>query len=153
MEFQRINRSSPEKVFISVYNSYSTAAITNGQAVQWDIVTDKDGVGVSIPTARATGQGLTTAGIVASSSIAAGDYGLLQVYGYHSATRVRTVTSGGVVAVPGMPLAMNAAGAVFCLESFATHFTGSHIWPCAFMLSTLTNQWTTVAKAVFVKAL
>lgn len=153
MLLQRVNRSDPEKVFIVVYNSYSTAAITNGQAVQWDFTTDCDGVGVTIPTARATNQGLATAGIVAASSIAAGDYGLLQVYGYHSATRVRTVTSGGVVAAKGMPLAMNAAGAAFCLETFATHFTGIHIWPCAFMLSALTNQWTTVAKAVFIKAL
>lgn len=153
MLFQRINRTSPEKIFIAVYNSYSTAAITNGQAVQWDFTTDADGVGVTRPTARATNQGFATAGIVASSSIAAGDYGLAQVYGYHSATRVRGVTSGGVVATPGMPLAINAAGSVFCLETFATHFTGIHIWPCAFMLSTLTNQWTTVAKAVFVKAL
>lgn len=152
MLFQRIGLG-PEKVFVVVYNSYSTAAITNGQAVQYDFTTDKDGVGVSIPTARATNQGFATAGIVASSSIASGSYGLCQVYGYHAATRVRTVTSGGVVAVPGMPLAINAAGAVFCLESFATHFTGVHVWPCAFMLSTLTNQWTTVAKIVFVKAL
>lgn len=153
MLFQRVNRTDAEKVFIAVYNSYGTAAITNGQAVQWDFTTDADGVGVTIPTARATNQGFATAGIVASASIAAGDYGLLQVYGRHSATRVRGVSSGGVVATPGMPLAMNAAGAVFCLETFATHFTGIHIWPCAFMLSTLTNQWTTVAKNVFVKAL
>lgn len=153
MLIQRINRSDPEKVFIVVKNSYSTAAITNGQAVTWDFVTDQDGVGVTMPLARATNQGFGVAGIVATASIAAGDYGLIQTYGYHSATRVRTVTSGGVVATPGMPLALNAAGSVFCLETFATHFTGIHIWPCAFMLSTLTNQWTTVAKAVFIKAL
>lgn len=153
MLFQRINRSSPEKVFVVAYNSYSTAAITNGQAVQWDFTTDQDGVGVTMPTARATNQGFATAGIVATSSIASGDYGLIQVYGTHTATRVRGVTSGGVVAVAGMPLAINAAGSVFCLETFATHFTGIHIWPCAFMLSTLTNQWTTVAKKVFIKAL
>lgn len=153
MLWQRINRSNPEKVFVVVFNSYSTAAITNGQAVQWDFNTDCDGVGVTIPTARATNQGFATAGIVAAASITSGDYGLIQVYGFHSATRVRTVTGGGVVAGKGMPLAMNAAGAVFCLETFATHFTGSHIWPCAFMLSALTNQFTTVAKAVFIKAL
>jgi len=151
--FQRVNRTDPEKVFIIGYNSWSTDAITNGQAVQYDFTTDADGVGVTRPTARATNQGFATAGIVASASIAAGDYGLIQVYGAHSATRVRGVTSGGVVATPGMPLAVNAAGSVYCLETFATHFTGIHIWPCAFMLSTLTNQWTTVAKNVFVKAL
>ena len=36
MNFQRINRSSPEKVFVVAYNSYGTAAITNGQGVNWD---------------------------------------------------------------------------------------------------------------------
>ena len=36
MLFQRINRSNPEKVFIVAYNSYSTAAITVGQGVNWD---------------------------------------------------------------------------------------------------------------------
>ena len=153
MIFQRINRTDAEKVFVIGYNSYATAAITNGQVVNWDFITDADGVGVTMPLARATNQGFATAGIVASASIAAGDYGLIQVYGRHTATRVRGVTSGGVVATPGMPLAANAAGSVFCLETFATHFTGVHIWPCAFMLSTLTNQWTTVAKNVFVKAL
>ena len=153
MLFQRINRSNPEKVFIVAYNSYSTGAITNGQAVNWDFVTDKDGVGVTIPLARATNQGFGIAGVVGSASISAGDYGLVQVYGYHAATRVRTVTGGGVVANPGVPLAANVAGSVFCLETFATHFTGSHIWPCAFMLSTLTNQFTTVAKIVFIKAM
>ena len=36
MLFQRINRSSAEKIFVVAYNSYSTAAITNGQFVNWD---------------------------------------------------------------------------------------------------------------------
>ena len=38
MLWQRINRSSPEKVFVVAYNSYSTAAITNGQGVNWDLL-------------------------------------------------------------------------------------------------------------------
>src|SRR5262245_44989328 len=94
MLFQRINRTSPEKVFVVAFNSYSTAAITNGQAVNWDFITDSDGVGVTIPLARATNAGVAAAGIVASASIASGDYGLIQVYGFHSAVRVRTVTLG-----------------------------------------------------------
>ena len=36
MLLQRINRSDPEKIFIVVKNSYSTASLTNGQAVIWD---------------------------------------------------------------------------------------------------------------------
>ena len=42
--FQRINRTDPEKIFIIAYNSYATAAITNGQAVAWDYAADADGV-------------------------------------------------------------------------------------------------------------
>ena len=85
MLFQRVNRTDPEKIFIVVYNSYSTAALSNGQAVQWDFGTDIDGVGVTRPTARATNRGYATAGIVAES-IAKNSYGLLQVYGYLTLT-------------------------------------------------------------------
>lgn len=152
MLFQRINRSSPEKIFVVALNSYSTAAITNGQGVNWDFITDCDGVSVTIPLARATNQGHAAAGVVASASIAAGEYGLIQVYGYHSAIRVRSVTIGIPAIAKGTPLAMNAAGSVFCLESFATHFTGIHIWPMGFALAAQAS-WTTRAIAGFVKAL
>ena len=93
MIFQRINRSDPEKVFISVKNSYSTAAITVGQAVCFDYVADADGVGVTRPATALLG---LVAGIVESSSIASDDYGLVQVYG-HNANAL--VTGGADVAV------------------------------------------------------
>ena len=152
MLFQRINRSDPEKVFVGVYNSYSTAAITNGQAVNWDFITDVDGVGVTIPLARATNAGVAAAGVVATASIASGDYGLAQVYGYHSATRVRTVTGGTPAIAKGRPLVMNVAGSVFCLESVATASTVILTFPCAFALAA-NSSWTTLAKAVFIKAM
>lgn len=152
MLFQRVNRSSPEKVFISAYNSYSTAAITNGQAVNHDFITDSDGVGVTIPLARATNAGTAAAGIVASASIASGDYGLIQVYGYHSAVRVRSLTIGIPAIAKGRPLVMNAAGSVFCLESVSTASTTILTFPCAFALAA-NASWTTLAKAAFVKCL
>lgn len=151
MMFPRINRSNPEKVFISVYNSYSTAALSNGQAVIWDFATDADGVGVTRPTARASNAGMAAAGI-AAESIAAGDYGLLQVYGYHSATRVRTVTAGTPAIVPGRPLVINAAGSVFCLESVSTASNTILTFPIGFSLGS-TAGWTTIAKPVFIRAL
>lgn len=151
MLFQRINRSSPEKIFISVYNSYSTASLTNGQGVIWDFATDADGVGVTRPTARATNAGVAAAGVVAET-IAAGDYGLVQVYGYHSATRVRTVTGGTPAIVPGRPLVINVAGSVFCLESVATASTAILTYPMGFSLGS-TAGFTTIAKPVFIKAL
>jgi hypothetical protein len=151
--FQRINQATAEKVFILAYNSYGTAALTNGQAVAWDYVTDADGLGVTMPPARAVSAGLAAAGIVASASIKAGEYGLIQVYGYHSAVRVRQDTASAAANVAtGRPLAMAAAGSVFCLEPIAT--SSNHIveWPCAFALAAQAS-WTTKAVAAFIKAL
>ncbi len=151
MLFQRINRSDPERVFVSVYNSYSTAAMSNGQGVIWDFATDADGLGVTRPTARATNAGFAAAGVIAEA-IAAGAYGLMQVYGYHSAVRVRTVTGGTPAIVPGRPLAINVAGSVFCLESVSTASKQIVSYPMGFSLGS-TAGFTTIAKPVFIKAL
>ena len=80
MEFQRVNRTDPERIFVVVRNSWSTAALTNGQWCSWDIITDKDGVGVTKPIGinRATVAGC------AVETINSGDYGLIQVWGYKS---------------------------------------------------------------------
>lgn len=152
MLFQRVNRTSPEKVFVVAFNSYSTAAITVGQWVNWDFITDADGVGVTIPLARATNAGVAAAGCVASASIASGDYGLIQVYGFHSSARVRTVTLGTPAIAKGRPLVMNVAGSVFCAESVSTASITILTFPCAFSLAA-NSSFTTLAKAVFVKAL
>lgn len=150
--FQRINRSSPEKIFVVVYNSFATAAITVGQGVIWDFAGDADGVGVTRPTARATNAGFAAAGVVAETSIAPGGYGLIQVYGYHSAVRVRAMTAGTVAVAPGRPLVLNAAGSLFCLESVSTASKQIVSYPMGFALGSTTG-WTTIAKAAFIKAL
>lgn len=151
MLFARINRSDPEKIFLVAKNSYSTASLTNGQAVMWDFPTDADGVAVTRPTARATNAGTAVAG-VAAETIAAGDYGLIQAYGYHSAVRVRTVTGGSPAVAAGRPLALNVAGSVFCLESFATGSTSVLVYPCGFAYAS-SAVFTTAAIAVHIKAL
>jgi hypothetical protein len=151
MMFGRVNRTGPEKVFISVYNSYSTASLTNGQGVIWDFATDADGVGVTRPTARATNAGMAAAGVVAET-IASGDYGLLQIYGYHSAVRMRTVTGGSPAIVAGRPLVINVAGSVFCLESVSTASTAVLTFPIGFSLGA-TSGFTTAARAAFLRAM
>lgn len=148
---QRVNRSDPEKVFIAVYNTYSTAAMANGQAVAWDYQTDADGLGVTRPSARATSAGMAGAGIIAEA-VPAGSYGLMQVYGYHSAVRMRTVTGGSPAIVAGRPLVINVAGSVFCLESVSTASTTVLTFPMGFSLGA-TSGFTTAAKAAFIKAL
>jgi len=151
MLFQRINRSDPEKIFLVVKNSYSTAALSNGQAVEWDYTTDKDGVGVTIPSARAVNQGLAFAGIV-TEPIAAGAYGLIQIYGYHGATRVHAKSSTAPGVHVGRPLALNAAGGEFCLESIATGSTMIQVVPQAISFGS-NVVWTTSTIAVFIKAM
>ena len=152
MQWQRINYDSPEKAFATVTNSYSTASLTNGQAVQWDHQTDADGVGVTRPTARATAAGLDIAG-VAVETIVAGNPGRIQTYGYHSAVRVRQDTASAAQNVAaGVPLALNAAGSVFCLEPIATASISVLVYPCGFALAAQAS-WTTKAVAVFLKCL
>lgn len=97
MQFQRVNRSDPEKVFIVARNSSSTSAMTVGQVHSWDYTTDADGVGMTFPT---TALLKLPAGIIETASIASGDYGLVQVYGHNANALVDGTTGIGV----GVPL-------------------------------------------------
>lgn len=150
MQLQRINRDGPEKIHIVVKNSYSTAALSNGQAVMWDLA-DADGIGVTRPTARATNAGVAFAGVVVQD-IAVGAYGKILIYGWHSAVRVRTVTGGSPAIAAGRPLALPVAGSVFCLESMSTASTVISVFPCAFALAA-NASFTTLAKAAFIKGM
>jgi hypothetical protein len=162
MIFQRINRTNPEKIFLVAYNSYATASLTNGQAVCWDYATDANGVSVTMPPAIAVNGGFAFAGIV-SETIAAGAYGLIQVYGYHSAIRARassTSGSGATKAIAkGTPLRMSQqsstaslAATAFCLEACQTKSTTILLQPGAFAFAA-NALWTTAAIAGFIKAL
>ena len=160
---RRIGASGAERIFMIMYNSYSTASLTNGQAVQIDYATDANGVSVTKPAAgnKAGGKhaGFAFAGI-AAETIAAGAYGLIQVYGYHSAVRARTTTGGlhsGTPAVAaGVPLTLKST--VFCLESYdlSNYYTSTvtiQMWaPCALSLGA-TAGFTTAAIAAFIKAM
>lgn len=150
--FQRISRTSPEKIFVVVKNNFSTAALTIGQAVQWDFAGAADGVSVTRPSARATNGGFAACGVVADQSIAIAGFGLVQVFGIHSSARMRTVTAGSPNIAPGRPLALASAGSVFCMESMSTAAAAIKIFPMAFSLATTTG-FTTNARAAFIKAL
>lgn len=102
MLFKRISRTDPERVFIVCSNGYTTASLTNGQPVQWDM-TDANGVSVTKP-GTAFKRMAAFAGIVAET-IVAGSYGLLQVYGYHSAVIVDSSTTADIYT--GCPLFMS----------------------------------------------
>ncbi len=77
---QVTNGTDPERVFLSVTNSYSTSALVDGDWVGWDIVTDKTTAAVT----KATGAIRSAVAGVAAESIAAGAVGLIQIWGYKS---------------------------------------------------------------------
>lgn len=156
MILTRVNRTNPERIFIVAYNSYSAASLTNGQCVRWDYTTDVDGVGVERCTAAS--DGFPAAGVVAET-IAAGAYGLIQVYGYHSAVRVRSMTATGHVyhesrlaVAAGTSLAYDITADVFCAEGIGVAETGQIVKPFAFALAAQIN-FTTSAIACFIKAM
>lgn len=158
MQFMRANRTDPEKIFMVFKNSYDTASLTNGQLCAVDYATDANGLGVTKPTARSTTHnGNVIAGVVAAT-IAAGAYGLVQVYGYHSAVRVRSATGGSPAIAAGRPL-YNAAAAVFCAESARFICTTCSANTKVSVLSSIgfalaaQASWTTKAIAAFIKAL
>ncbi len=104
MFFQRIQSTDPQKIFIIGYNS-SADAWSNGYVVRWDYDTDINGVGMEKPAAKgATGLGRAAIAGVVAESIAASAYGLVQVYGYHSAVRVFSSTTGSGAIAKGTAL-------------------------------------------------
>jgi len=158
MLFQRVNRTNPEKIFLVAKNSWSTASLTNGQAVIWDYTTDIDGVGVTKPTdgtGLASHYGSAFAGI-AAETIASGDYGLLQVYGFHSAVRVRTQTGTNPAIAKGT--ALSCKDAIFALASAdpnaqATSTITVHNFDWVGFALAAQASFTTKAIAVFIKGL
>lgn len=83
MEFQRVNRGDPERIFIIVRNTYSTASIVANQWVAWDLVTDKDGVSV---TKILLDLRHAVAGVMAET-VANTAFGAMQIFGYRSGAR------------------------------------------------------------------
>lgn len=145
MLYQRLIRTDPEKIWMVVKNSYSTASLTNGQVVSWDL-TDADGIGVTKPAA---GDGMAVAGVVAAT-ITSGAYGLIQVYGYHSAVRMRNITGGSPAIAAGGALCMSQA--LFCAENISTASTAVLRFPFGFALAAQAS-WTSKAVAAFIKAM
>lgn len=117
-----------------VKNSYSTAALAANQWVAWDMITDHDGVGVTKPGGELRG---SIAG-VAVEAVAAGDYGLIQVWGYRNGARcaggsglVTSKLSGGTIMVcktSGFALAamhdLNSASVTYFYHMFPPGIMG-----------------------------
>lgn len=107
MEFQRINKSDPERIFMSFYNSYSTASFTSGQWAAHDLVTDGDGVSVTKPG----GANRNMLAGCANGTIASAAYGLFQVWGYRADARCKGGSGLGTSKISAAtPLVMKTSG-------------------------------------------
>ena len=93
MIFKRLNRTSPEQVF-AVFQA-SEAGIAADDVVMLD-TSSNDGVNVEQPTGAL---GLVVG--IADDAIANSAYGLVQIYGYRSTSRV---LQSGASHTPGRPL-------------------------------------------------
>ena len=98
-----VNRDQPEKVFIQIKNGYSTASMTVGQIASLS-TTVADGITCTRP---ATANLAAVKGVVTAASIAYGEYGEAQCYGYNAGCLV----SGGTDVTAGAKL--SAKDAVF----------------------------------------
>ncbi len=84
MIFQRVNRSDPERVFIIVKNT-EAGTLNADDACAWATASASvDGVAVRQPDSSHAG---SIVGIV-DAAITDGNFGLVQVYGYRSTSRV-----------------------------------------------------------------
>lgn len=148
MERRRNSKADPEQYFIVVKNSYSTASLTAGQVVSWDYAVDRDGVGVTKPGTICAGASF--AGVVAET-ITHGSYGLVQVYGYNAAVKVRATTGGARAVIAGGPLTLDDY-ASFCLVPVVTSSAAAKKFMCGFALQPYTTR-ASLTKKVFIKAL
>jgi hypothetical protein len=99
MIFQRVNRSDPEKVFISVL---SNGTLIVDQCVQWELASASiDGVKVR---SIAAGNEFAFVG-VCDKAIASGAYGLVQVYGHRSTSIVFQTNTSQDTGLPLVPVA------------------------------------------------
>jgi hypothetical protein len=93
--------------FVVYKNSYSTANLNNGQWCAVDIVTDKDGIGVTKPA----GANRTSVAGVCVETIAHQDYGLVQVWGYKADCRcLGGSLSAATKITAGSPLVFGTSG-------------------------------------------
>src|SRR5512142_2081367 len=91
MLFKRLNRTSPETVFIVAQN-VSGSTVTAGYSVVFDVGTSVDGVRVT----QASATDLQAFAGVADSDIANSAYGLIQVYGYRSSILISSSAGSSV---------------------------------------------------------
>lgn len=104
MEFQRVNRSDPERIYVI---AKAGEALTAGRWYAWDMVTAQDGVTVK----KAVGFNRNNIAGVAVLTVASGDYSPMQVWGYHGSARCAGGDGSATSKLSaGVPMHFNTSG-------------------------------------------
>lgn len=148
MIFQRVNRSDPERMFVVMLSNETCAADDN---VQLELASASvDGLKIRLPD---TANEYAFIG-VADAAITSGNYGLVQVYGYRSTSRIfQTNTTQAT----GLPLAV-LAGSV-CWQTYNTVITSTSdmtripIFACLAESIASSSASATISKKIFIRAL
>lgn len=127
----------PEVVYGSFLNP-SASTLPKDSIAQVDITTAADGIRVSQPTTA----GLIAMAGVVHADIAAGAYGLVQIYGYRSTSKVLTTDSSQPAGV--RLIAVNA-------QDYAASATAGDT--TLILLESHTSSTGTVSKKVFIKCM
>mgnify|MGYP001613322849 CR=1 FL=1 len=148
MIFQRVNRSDPERVFVVMLSNETCAA---DDAVQLELNSASvDGVKIRLPD---TANEFAFVG-VADAAITSGSYGLVQVYGYRSTSRVFQTNTTQATGLPLTP----TAGQVYW-QSYNTVITSTSdvtripVFACLMESIASSSASATISKKVFVRAL
>ena len=148
MLFQRTNRSDPERVFIVVLSNEAQAA---DDACQWELTAASiDGVKVRAPD---TANEWAFVGI-ADAAITSGNYGLVQIYGYRSTSRLFQTNTSINTGVPLVPV----AGAVYMasISSLTTSSSDVTLQPVFAVLGesiVSSSASATVSRKIFLRAM
>ena len=95
MLFARINRNLPERVYITVFNDEASTAWVNGDCVIWETgLTEATGAGVKCLKSPATALLIGVAGF-SIGAVVAQTYGLIQIYGLHTAVKSTGAITAG----------------------------------------------------------
>jgi hypothetical protein len=148
MLFKRVNREAPEQVFAVVYNNEGSSLAADSTC-QWEPNSASvDGVKVR---AMDTANEYCFAGIV-DSAIAAGAYGLIQIYGYRSTSTVLTTDTSITTGVALVPVAAQAyLQSQHTVYTSNANFTRSPIF--AVLLESITTSTGNVSRKVFIRAM
>jgi hypothetical protein len=115
MLFKRLNRTDAERVF-SVFKA-NAAGIAADDVVCLEVVAASvDGVNITGPVSTTDANNLNSCVGIADAAIANGAYGLVQIYGYRSTSRIVTT---GTSLTAGLTVLMPVAAADY-LQSAAT---------------------------------